>query len=382
MGTLRCGTSVKRSMPNFSTHAPYEEQFPAKVLIVDDREENLLVLRSILGEMNVELLEAASGTEALELLLKHDVAVALIDVQMPEMDGFELAELMRGTNRTSHVPIIFVTAGAFDRSRVFRGYEAGAVDFLFKPLVPHILKGKVEIFSEIHRQRARLSAMVHLREELVAVVSHDLRNPLNSISITASLISSMSSEPEVLAAAQRIDRSAKRMASIINDLLDLSRTRLGGGMAVEPGPCNLREIVQTAVDEVVSGGAQVSIEALGELDGTWDSARLAQAVSNLLGNALEHGEKGHPISVRLDGVDSSFVQVGVHNRGSIPPEHREHLFQPYVSHAKDTSRKGLGLGLYIVSQIAHAHRGEVFVSTSTPSGTTFTVRIPRHCVRA
>lgn len=368
-------------MPNFSTHAPFDEMFPAKVLIVDDREENLLVLRSILSEMNVELLEAASGTEALELLLKHDVAVALIDVQMPEMDGFELAELMRGTNRTSHVPIIFVTAGAFERSRVFRGYEAGAVDFLFKPLVPHILKGKVEIFAEIHRQRARLSAMVHLREELVAVVSHDLRNPLNSIAISSSLISSISTDPDVLAAAQRIDRSAKRMAGIINDLLDLSRTRLGAGMAVDPVPCHLGEIVQTAVDELSASGAQVLIEALGDLNGIWDSARLAQAVSNLLGNALEHGEKGHPVSIRIDGLDPEVVQLGVHNRGSIPAEHREHLFQPFVSHGKDVSRKGLGLGLYIVSQIAHAHRGEVFVSTSTTAGTTFTVRIPRHCPR-
>jgi two-component system, sensor histidine kinase and response regulator len=104
------------------------------------------------------------------------------------MDGFELAELMRGTNRTSHVPIIFVTAGEFERNRLFRGYEAGAVDFLFKPLVPHVLKGKVEIFAEIHRQRARLSAMVHLREELVAVVSHDLRTPLNSILMSSTLI--------------------------------------------------------------------------------------------------------------------------------------------------------------------------------------------------
>jgi signal transduction histidine kinase len=367
-------------MPNFSTQAPFEELFPAKVLIVDDREENLLVLRSILGEVDVELLQAASGTEALELLLKHDVAVALIDVQMPDMDGFELAELMRGTNRTSHVPIIFVTAGAFERSRVFRGYEAGAVDFLFKPLIPHILKGKVEIFAEIHRQRARLSAMVHLREELVAVVSHDLRNPLNSILMSSSFISAVSTDSRVVGAAQRIERGAHRMAGIINDLLDLSRTRLGGGMAVNPIACDLADITRAAVEEVTAGGAQVVVEALGELRGSWDSARLAQAISNLLGNALEHGEKGHPISVRLDGLEDDTVALSVHNRGAIPSEHREHLFQPYVSHGKDVARKGLGLGLYIVSQIANAHRGEVFVSTSSASGTTFTLRIPRHLV--
>ncbi len=365
-------------MPNFSTQATAKESFPAKVLMVDDREDNLLVLRSILSELDVELIEAGSGTEALELLLKHDVAVALIDVQMPDMDGFALAEFMRGTNRTSHVPIIFVTAGGFERNRVFRGYEAGAVDFLFKPLVPHVLKGKVEVFAEMHRQRARLAAMVHLREELVAVVSHDLRSPLNSILMSSTLISSMSAENEVVRAAQRIDRAARRMESIINDLLDLSRSRLGGGMAVNPVACNLGDITQTAVEEVSAAGAQVMVELAGQLDGTWDSSRLAQAVSNLLGNAIEHGEKAKPISVRLDGLDPHQVRLGVHNHGTIPPEHREHLFQPFVSHGKDLSRKGLGLGLYIVSQIAHAHRGEVFVSTSTAAGTTFTVSIPRH----
>lgn len=366
-------------MPNFSTQAPSVESFPAKVLIVDDREDNLLVLRSILSEVNVELIEAASGTEALELLLGHDIAVALIDVQMPEMDGFELAELMRGTNLTSHVPIIFVTAGEFERNRVFRGYEAGAVDFLFKPLVPHILKGKVEIFAEIHRQRARLSAAVHLREELVAVVSHDLRTPLNSILMSSSLINALSPDGEVTRATERIERSARRMEGIINDLLDLSRTRLGGGMAVNPVPCNLGDIVRSTVEEVGATRAQVLVESEGQLDGTWDSSRLAQAVSNLLTNAIEHGVAERPISVRIDGTDATLVQLGVHNYGTIPAEHRAHLFQPFVSHGKDVARKGLGLGLYIVSQIAHAHRGEVSVSTCTKSGTTFTLSIPRVC---
>lgn len=366
-------------MPNFSTHAPYDESFPVKVLIVDDREDNLLVLRSILSELDVELIAAASGPEALELLLHHDVAVALIDVQMPDMNGFELAELMRGTNRTSHVPIIFVTAGGFEPNRVFRGYEAGAVDFLFKPLVPHVLKGKVEVFAEMYRQQARLSAMVHLREELVAVVSHDLRTPLNSILMSSSLISTISEDDGVLRAAQRIERSARRMERIIYDLLDLSRTRLGGGMAVDPVPCNLGDIARAAADEMTSATARVSVESAGDLDGTWDSARLAQAVSNLLGNALEHGEKDQPISIRIDGLEPAMVQLGVHNHGAIPAEHRAHLFQPFVSHGKDAARKGLGLGLYIVSQIAQAHRGEVRVSTGTNSGTTFTIRLPRHC---
>src|SRR5262245_10673540 len=113
-----------------------------KFLIVDDAPENLVAMEGLLRRDSLELLLARSGSEALELLLKHDVALALLDVQMPVMDGFELAELMRGTARTRNVPIIFITAGARDPQRVFQGYEAGAVDFMFKPIDPHVLRSK------------------------------------------------------------------------------------------------------------------------------------------------------------------------------------------------------------------------------------------------
>src|SRR5580692_812235 len=109
-----------------------------KCLLVDDLEENLLALSALLRRDGVEVLQARSGPEALELLLVHDVALAFLDVQMPDMDGFQLAELMRGSERTKQVPIIFVTAGARDTQRLFKGYDSGAVDFLYKPLEPHI----------------------------------------------------------------------------------------------------------------------------------------------------------------------------------------------------------------------------------------------------
>ena len=128
-----------------------------KCLLVDDLEENLLALSALLRRDDVEVLEARSGAEALELLLAHDVALALLDVQMPDMDGFELAELMRGSERTRHVPIIFVTAGARDQHRLFKGYEAGAVDFLYKPIEPHILQNKADVFFQLHRQKQQLA---------------------------------------------------------------------------------------------------------------------------------------------------------------------------------------------------------------------------------
>ena len=121
---------------------------PVHYLLVDDLEENLLALEGLLRRPDLVLLRARSGTEALELLLKYDVALALIDVQMPVMDGFELAELMRGTERTRRVPIIFLTAGSSDSQRRFRGYETGAVDFLLKPIEPDVLRSKAAVVSE------------------------------------------------------------------------------------------------------------------------------------------------------------------------------------------------------------------------------------------
>ena len=132
-------------------------------LLVDDLEENLLSLEALLRRDNLVLLKAHSGDEALELLLQNDVALALIDVQMPGLNGFELAELMRGNERTRRIPIIFVTAGTADSQRRFRGYEAGAVDFIQKPIEPDVLRSKADVFFELYRQRQQLAAQ---RDEL------------------------------------------------------------------------------------------------------------------------------------------------------------------------------------------------------------------------
>jgi len=127
------------------------------ILLVDDLEENLFAMAALLRGPGLRLLKARSGEAALELLLVNEVALALVDVQMPDMDGFELAELMRGSERTKHVPIVFVTAGAHDRKRLFQGYDSGAVDFLYKPIEPHILTNKVAVFVELFRQKQAIA---------------------------------------------------------------------------------------------------------------------------------------------------------------------------------------------------------------------------------
>src|SRR5215475_9566714 len=138
---------------------------PVPFLLVDDLEENLVSLEAVLRRDGLLPLMAKSGDEALELLLRHDVALALVDVQMPGLKGFELAELMRGNERTRRVPIIFVTAGSADNQRRFRGYEAGAVDFIQKPIEPDVLRSKADVFYELYQQRQQIAAQ---RDELEA----------------------------------------------------------------------------------------------------------------------------------------------------------------------------------------------------------------------
>ena len=358
-----------------------------KCLLVDDLEENLLALSALLRREDVEILTARSGSEALELLLVHDVALALLDVHMPEMDGFELAELMRGSERTRQIPIIFVTAGARDQYRLFKGYESGAVDFLFKPIEPHILQSKADVFFQLYRHKQQLARelrekteTLRLNEMLTAVLGHDLRSPLNAVLTSALLIQRRSTDQQVVQTAGRILSSGKRMSRMIEDMLDMARARLAGGIPLKRESANLGALVDRVVSEIQAAhpGRTIEVRQAGDLNGNWDSERLAQVASNLLGNALQHGEDNGVVRVKVDGTRSDSVLITVENSGSIPPNLLPQLFDPFGRVQRPTGRsEGLGLGLYIVEQIVMAHGGGVEVQCRDDNWTAFVVRIPR-----
>jgi len=356
-----------------------------KLLLVDDLQENLLALGALLRKEGLELLCASSGREALELLLAHDVALALIDLQMPEMDGLELAELMRGSQRTRHVPIIFVTAGARDQQRLFRGYEVGAVDFLYKPVEPVLLGHKVQTFVDLHRQRLErerladeLREMLRLNEMFVAAVSHDLRSPLSTLLMGASVLAPRLTEPALARTLARMRSSAERMGGMLDQLYDLARVRLGGGMAIDPSQTDARRLVERVVEElgVAHPERSLQVEAdAGCTEGCWDEQRLGQVLTNLVGNALRHGEAGQPVRVRVFGNSPALV-LEVHNGGVIAANVREHLFDPF-RRGSVRAQDSLGLGLYIVQQIVRAHGGSIEVRSTAQEGTTFRVQLPR-----
>jgi signal transduction histidine kinase len=357
-----------------------------KCLLVDDREENLIALAALLRADDVQPLQARSGTEALELLLVHDVALALIDVRMPNMDGLELAELMRGSERTRQVSIIFLTAGPQDQQHLFKGYENGAVDFIYKPIDPRILRNKADVFFQLFRQKQQLALdlrerteTLRLNEMFAAVLGHDLRSPLSAILSSAAAIQVRSDDALVQEAAARTLSSGRRMRRMIDDMLDLSRARLGGGIPVQPETVDLGALVQRVVREHQSAHPErtIRVEDRGDLTGHWDPVRLSQLASNLIGNAIQHGDHAGEVHVQLDGSDARDVTLSVANAGSIPEQILPRLFDPFAGVHGEHRSGGLGLGLYIVQQIAQAHQGHVAVDSNSGTQTIFKVQMPR-----
>jgi two-component system, sensor histidine kinase and response regulator len=356
-----------------------------KCLLVDDLEENLLALSALLQSPEVELLLARSGAQALELLLLHDVALALLDVQMPQMDGFELAELMRGSERTRHVPIIFLTAGLSDARRQFKGYGSGAVDFLHKPIESYVLRSKAEVFFQLHRQKRQLAyeleqrtRTLQLNEMFVAVLGHDLRNPLSAMIFAGSILQ-RSEDKATRNSADLIVSTGWRMNRMIADLLDLARARLAGGIAISPAEADLGIIVTRlkAERDVVTPRRELQLEISGNLRGHWDTDRLEQVLNNLIGNAVEHGERDSVIHLRVDGGEAEHVTLCVTSVGVIPDDVLPVLFTPFRDGRYRGRGEGLGLGLYIVKQIIDAHGGQISARCSG-GYTLFEIVLPRN----
>jgi signal transduction histidine kinase len=286
---------------------------------------------------------------------------------------------MRGSERSRGVPIIFVTAAVQERHRVFQGYDAGAVDFLFKPIEPRILRHKAGVFFDLYTQRQELAETLRVNETFIAAMSHDLKSPLSSIVMGTELILRRPQDEATKNNAERIRRSSQRMVSMIDQLFDLARIRLGGGVPIERTRVDLSATTRAVIVECLAAAPGRVIDASyeGDTEGSWDCGRIEQIVSNLVGNALRHGVAGTPIRVSVRGTEERAF-LTVQNQGVIPPAVRQTLFEPFRGNHESRARKhGLGLGLFIVDQLVAAHRGKVEVESNETEGTTFRVELPR-----
>ncbi|TRX75249.1 hybrid sensor histidine kinase/response regulator [Pseudomonas mangiferae] len=386
----------------------------SKLLIVDDLPENLLALEALIKGEGREVFKAQSADEALALLLEHEFALAILDVQMPGMNGFELAELMRGTEKTKHIPIVFVSAAGRELNYAFKGYESGAVDFLQKPLDMHAVKSKVNVFVDLYRQRKvmmrqvealersrqeqetllaelratqeELQRSLRMRDDFMSMVSHEVRTPLNGLILDTQLrkmqLERANAEAFTLdklsAMFARDERQLQSLIRLIEDMLDVSRIRTGK-LSIRPKRFDLSRLVQQVVEsfshQLVTAEYSMSVSAETPIVGVWDEFRIEQVLANLLTNALRYGEK-KPIEVRAYPVEEG-GRIDVRDRGiGISPENQQRIFQQFERGVGTEAVAGLGLGLYISEQIVKAHGGRIEVQSTPGEGSLFSVVLP------
>ena len=386
----------------------------AKLLIVDDLPENLLALDALIQGEDREVHQAQSAEAALSLLLEHEFALAILDVQMPGMNGFELAELMRGTDKTKHIPIVFVSAAGREMNYAFKGYESGAVDFLHKPLDTLAVKSKVSVFVDLFRQRkvlgrqlealersrqeqevllgqlqlarGELEHAVRMRDDFMSIVSHEVRTPLNGLILETQLRkmhlardnAAAFTLDKMHAMVDRDERQIKSLIRLVEDMLDVSRIRTGK-LSIRPTRFDLsvlvRNLLQNFMPQIDTAECTVSLDAEQPVVGNWDEFRIEQVISNLLTNALRYGARS-PINVRVySEQDQGRVEVRDFGIG-IGEENQARIFQQFERVTAKHAVAGLGLGLFISEQIVTAHGGTITVESRIGEGALFRVCLP------
>ena len=385
-----------------------------KLLIVDDLPENLLALEALIKREDRIVYKALSADEALSLLLQHEFAMAILDVQMPGMNGFELAELMRGTEKTKNIPIVFVSAAGRELNYAFKGYESGAVDFLHKPLDIHAVKSKVNVFVDLYRQskamkqqvealeqsrreqeallqrlqstQLELEQAVRMRDDFMSIVAHEVRTPLNGLILETQLRkmhlardnAAAFTLDKMHAMVDRDERQIKSLIRLIEDMLDVSRIRTGK-LSIRPSQFDLaalvRSLLQNFAPQIDAAESSVTLDAEESVIGHWDEFRIEQVISNLLTNALRYGAKS-PINVKVYSENGQ-ARVEVRDQGiGIGEENQKRIFQQFERVTAKHAVAGLGLGLFISEQIVTAHGGTITVESRIGEGALFRVCLP------
>ncbi len=365
-----------------------------KILLVDDRIENLIALETVLQDMDVELVKAMNGNEALKQTLYHDFALALIDIQMPEMDGYELASILREEEKTAKLPFIFISGVFTDNLNIFKGYDKGAFSFITKPFQPEILLNKVQLFVDNYRHETVLkslnenlaeknSELNHLNHELEAFtysVSHDLRAPLRAINSYCTIFleehaNETSEEGKELLTI--ISSNSIRMGQMIDDFLSLSKL---GQREIHKEKIDMEALVKSVVKEVTpANGPEISwtISTIHSCYG--DSHLLKQVLINLVSNAIKYSSKKETphIEIGSELTDKEYIYYVKDNGAGFDMKYANKLFGVFQRLHKATDFEGTGVGLAIVQRIIARHGGTVQAFAEVNKGAKFSFTIPR-----
>src|SRR2546423_9323702 len=400
------------------------------ILLVDDRAENLLALEAILEPLGQKLVRATSGPEALKSVLAMDFATILLDVQMPEMNGFEVAEIIKSRERSRTIPIIFLSAINKEEAYVFKGYSMGAVDYVFKPFNPDVLRMKVAVFvdlfikqrevqrqaellrdaekrelelehrtsmleaearsaakltqmnDELHRRQVALEQAMGARNRFYASMSHELRTPINAVIGYSTLMLDGIYGPlnaKQKEGLQRTLKAARHLLELVNDVLDLSKIEAGKiELTLQPVmfPSLIEDLFVTVRPLADEYGSPLSLEMQSEPVNIFsDPRRVRQVLLNLLSNAIKFGE-GKPIRVACKQTDEHGVEITVIDEGGgIAPEDIPRIFEEFVQ-VSESKQPGTGLGLPISRRLAQLLDGSLTVCSTPGQGSTFRLTLP------
>ena len=401
-----------------------------ELLLVDDRAENLLALEAILEPLGQRLVSAHSGEEALKAVLKHDFACILLDVQMPDMNGFDAAQIIKSREKSRYIPIIFLSAISKEDAYVFKGYSMGAVDYVFKPFNPDVLRSKVAVFVDLYlkqqqiREQAELLAESERRElelqhraallesearstaqltelntqlkerqkeleqamgvrnRFYASMSHELRTPINAVIGYSTLMIDNIYGPlneKQREGLQRTLRAARHLLELVNDVLDLSKIEAGKielTLQSVSIPTLIEDLFVTVRPLADEHGTSLSFNHTDDpLNIVTDPRRVRQILLNLLSNAIKFGMK-KPIEVSCERTEDGGVVISVKDEGEgISAEDQSRIFEEFVQ-VSPTQQLGTGLGLPISRRLATLLDGSLEVESAPGKGSVFTLRLP------
>jgi two-component system sensor histidine kinase/response regulator len=366
------------------------------ILLVDDKSENLIALKRTLENRGFKIDTALTGEEALKKVLKTEYELIILDVQMPGMDGFEVAEAISGYSKTRDIPIIFLSAVNVSKQFITKGYASGGRDYLVKPFDTDILVLKIKTFVKLHQQTVELNRAQHTlleeieqrkaaeskKDEFISIASHELNTPLTSVKGYLQLAERSLESGKADQSKMFINRSRKqvdKLNHLVSDLLDSTRIQTGS-LKFTCYDFNFESFIENTVDSIRHSYPGVRIIRTGDarIHVCGDETRLEQVLANYLNNAIKYAPDSDEILLDVSITPDQWIEVRVTDKGiGIPKEKQEQLFEKFYRVEENANRfQGLGMGLYICAEIIKFHHGEYGVESEPGKGSTFYFRIP------
>ncbi|MGZ5262729.1 MAG: hybrid sensor histidine kinase/response regulator [Kaistella sp.] len=367
------------------------------ILIVDDAPENIISLKIVLEKNGFEVDTASSGDEALKKILKKSYVLIILDVQMPGMDGFEVAEAISGYSKAKETAVIFLSAASANVNLITRGYSSGGLDYISKPVDMNILLLKVKTFYRIYEQSRALNEMQNKlleeiefrkeaerkKDEFISIASHELKTPMTSIKGYIQLLERSLDKNDietVRARLHKVHNQVEKLNLLVADLLDISKIE-SGKLKFNKKHFNFDEVLDHIVEVMQQANPTVNLIKTGRIDREifGDEMRIEQVIVNFITNAIKYAPNSHEVHITSE-LRGSEIYFAVKDFGiGMAKEHQQRIFDKFYRVEETSERfQGLGIGLYICREIIERHQGQIGVNSAPEEGSEFYFNIPAH----